>query len=890
MDEMHTFLKCRCVILITVGCIFLSAPLCTKVQAQMLIDTLISDQARPGEGFGAAIDATSDGRIVVIGAPGYSDGTYTQEGSVYVFEYNNDAWMQIARLTPSTGTAGRSFGTEVVISEDGETIFVGAHLHNNQTGVVYFYECPAGGWIDMIETSILTAPNGAAGDQFGASISLFGDLLAVAAHMSDINGINSGSVYLFEKVDTTWTNIQLLTPAAPAADDRFGHSLHLGENTIVIGADRKAVNGINAGAVYIFEPDNGTWTEQGILYASNAANDDHFGNTIDASGNTVVVGARFGDGIVPNTGAVYLFEKPADGWPAASTETAKLVSSDGAPDDRCYYCRFAEGNDHTVYIGAPLKDNDTGAAYLYREPDGGWSSAASPLTETMRLTPPALSPDDVFGVSFCSFGNTLLMGAREDDDNGADAGAVYVYNDGAYYPFNGNANDEGGGGSDGAVIGAALTTDLMEKPDSAFDFNGVDTLIEAPDSETLRITNDCITMSVLVKLHEQGTNYIIQKGKIGCGVVMCCEYALLVCPDGTVCIDGENNTGTGTHWHLDSVQKLQVNRWYHLTGVRNGNRLELYINGKLDAAATTDIGTNTSNTGLLRIGGRATGLTGTFCNGTIDEVRIYTRPLTGNEVKTLFETTVPVQLYLPSTIDMSSTCTAEAPVLLSSLYDIAGFTIILSHDPAYLELTDIVEGAALSIAGITPQFWNVNLNPSGWSAGTAGGCLAASLSLSQPITTLPPGTGYEIARFVYKAKQAGTSNLSFADSIGNPPISLEANIVENNTPAGITPFIVQEGSITIDNVCFVRGDCDANGRITLNDAITVIYYLYADLAISCVDAADVNDDGGVDIADPVYLIDYLFRNGAPPPAPFSGCGTDPTEEDELDCTSFSPCS
>lgn len=91
---------------------------------------------------------------------------------------------------------------------------------------------------------------------------------------------------------------------------------------------------------------------------------------------------------------------------------------------------------------------------------------------------------------------------------------------------------------------------------------------------------------------------------------------------------------------------------------------------------------------------------------------------------------------------------------------------------------------------------------------------------------------------------------------------------------------------------FIRGDANDDGEVGIADAIWIVDYLFlAGPEPACVDAADANDDGaacpagactGIDISDALIILGYLFRHGAPPPAPFPGCGRDATP-DSLAC-------
>lgn len=91
---------------------------------------------------------------------------------------------------------------------------------------------------------------------------------------------------------------------------------------------------------------------------------------------------------------------------------------------------------------------------------------------------------------------------------------------------------------------------------------------------------------------------------------------------------------------------------------------------------------------------------------------------------------------------------------------------------------------------------------------------------------------------------------------------------------------------------FVRGDCDASGTApSIADVIVVLGFLFppgAPPQLPCKDACDSNDDGSLNLGDPIYLLAYLFSGGPTPPEPWCGCGLDPSQ-DTLGVCNFAPC-
>ncbi len=89
---------------------------------------------------------------------------------------------------------------------------------------------------------------------------------------------------------------------------------------------------------------------------------------------------------------------------------------------------------------------------------------------------------------------------------------------------------------------------------------------------------------------------------------------------------------------------------------------------------------------------------------------------------------------------------------------------------------------------------------------------------------------------------------------------------------------------------FIRGDSNGDGIVNIADGIYLRDYLFVPPSPppTCFDSADVNDDGGLDISDIIFVILFQFTQGAPPPAPYPNCDADPTA-DGLDCQMYSPC-
>ena len=179
-------------------------------------------------------------------------------------------------------------------------------------------------------------------------------------------------------------------------------------------------NGAGSGAAYVFTRDGaGVWTQQAKLLASDGAAGDAFDFSVAVAGDTAVIAAVGADAQGADSGAAYVFTRDGAGvW----TQQAKLLASDGNISDR-FGSSVAVAGD-TAVIGASRDDDngaDKGAAYVFtRDGAGVWTQQAKLLASDGNMS-------DRFGSSVAVAGDTAVIGASRDDDNGADKGAAYVF-------------------------------------------------------------------------------------------------------------------------------------------------------------------------------------------------------------------------------------------------------------------------------------------------------------------------------------------------------------------------------------------------------------------------------------------------------------------------------
>ena len=359
------------------------------------------------------------------------DNSARNAGAVYVFRRSeNSAWQQEAYVKASNTGPSDQFGFAVALSDDGATLAVSANLEDSAATGVY-------------------------GDQHDNSME------------------NSGAVYIFRRGVEGWRQdayVKASNTGEPEDGDNFGYVLSLSAdgNTLAVGATGEdgssvGVNGYTsdnsargAGAVYVFVREDGNWSQQAYLKASNTEATDLFGISLAISddGNTLVVSALDEDGSSSGvngpddnasrgSGAVYVFTREGAQWQqqsylkasnAAGNDAFSMVALSG-DGNTLGVAAFDEDSSDTGVGGDQADDSaeDAGAVYVFSRNDRSWA-------QTAYIKSSNTSPFDQFGtVLFLNRdGSVLAVGAPlEDgsasgvngsqDDLADEAGAVYLF-------------------------------------------------------------------------------------------------------------------------------------------------------------------------------------------------------------------------------------------------------------------------------------------------------------------------------------------------------------------------------------------------------------------------------------------------------------------------------
>ena len=359
--------------------------------------------------FGCSVAIS--GETVVVGASGEDDN----QGAAYVFVRSGTTWSQQQKLTASDGGWLDEFGSAVAIGND--TVLVGApgdiwNLFSGPKGSVYVFVRAGTTWSQLQK---LTTSDGAYGDHFGCSVAISGETSVLGASGDDSE---RGSAYVFMRSGTTWSEQQKLTASDGAAGDLFGSSVAINGDTVAVGArNDDSGSNMDQGSAYVFARSGTSWSQQKKVSANDGVAGDAFGSAVAISDDAVFVGAQADDisasGV--DQGSVYMC--------ATWGQHQKLSANDGAAGDNFGNSVAISGG--MAVVGAVHDDIGSnvnqGSAYVFVRTASGWYLQ-------QKLTASDGAAGDLFGGSVGISGDTVVVGASFDDiGKNADQGSAYVF-------------------------------------------------------------------------------------------------------------------------------------------------------------------------------------------------------------------------------------------------------------------------------------------------------------------------------------------------------------------------------------------------------------------------------------------------------------------------------
>ena len=399
-----------CVLLL----VFISG--CSSLRTKQVKILAVDGAANDFFGYGVAL---SDNTAVVGATKVDHNINGVDVGAAYVYTRSGNNWVQEAKLLANDGKANDEFGGQVAIS--GETIIIGVirdddDINGVDSGSAYVFTRSGKTWV---QSTKLIANDASKGDSFGWSIGISDDTVVIGAPRDDELGENSGSAYVFTRSGDTWIQQAKLTASDGTEGDVFGISASLSGDTIVIGADLNEEKGLNAGAAYVFTRTGNIWSQQAKLTAEDASEGDIFGVRVALDGNTALISARRDDDKIMgvDSGSAYVFTRTGNTW----SQQAKLTAPDGAADDR--FGRSVALVGDTAVIGAMFQDEkgkNSGSAYVFKRSGNNWNLKT-------QLTADDGAQGDVFGWNVSLSGQTAIISANRDNDNGENSGSAYLF-------------------------------------------------------------------------------------------------------------------------------------------------------------------------------------------------------------------------------------------------------------------------------------------------------------------------------------------------------------------------------------------------------------------------------------------------------------------------------
>lgn len=391
--------------------------------------TLVAPAPATGDYLGYSVSLTADATRAIVGAP-YDDTTAgTDAGSAHVYVRGASGWTREATLTAFDGAAGDLFGFAVAISGDGAWAVVGVLRDDTAAGVdTGSARVFARSGTTWTEATTLPASGAAASDQMGyaVAISADGTRAIVGAALDDTpGGANAGSVRVYSRSTTTWTQEAQLFAPGGAANDFFGAAVSLTDDAtraLVSAYWDDNAGGTDAGSAYVFRRSGTTWSLEATLLAVPAAASGYFGGSVAIArdGTRAIVGATGSE-------TAHVFVRSTTSW------THEVTLSAGA-----WNYGTAVGLDATAthaIVGADLDFSDAGidagSARVYSRAGTTWTEEVELISSTV----PGGGAGDHFGAAaaLSADGTRALVGAPY---RGTRRGAAFVFvlrppNDGA---------------------------------------------------------------------------------------------------------------------------------------------------------------------------------------------------------------------------------------------------------------------------------------------------------------------------------------------------------------------------------------------------------------------------------------------------------------------------
>jgi hypothetical protein len=401
-----------------------------KTPFNEMVEKLKAKSAAAGNYFGCSVAVSGD--YMIVGAYG-DDQVAGNAGAAYIFHRTGpDSWDPGVKLTAADGASGDFFGYSVSIY--GDYAVVSSHFDDDgasNTGSAYIYHRTGVNTWDG--GTKIHATDHQAGDAFGCSVSIGKDYVVVGAHYEDGGAgnpaVDSGAAYIFHRTDTnTWDAGTKIVPPHASAGSYFGRSVSISGTYAVVGEPWNGTVSNSAGSAYVFHrTGDNEWSEGVELVQPDSNAYGLFGISVSISGDYAVVSAQGNDGgdgePLINSGAAYVFHRTGTNeWDDVET----IRAPDAQTNDNFGSSVSIYGS--SLIVGAMYESGgpgdpvtNSGSAYIFR------MTGTNTWDKGMRISAPDSANLNEFGNSVSIWEDTAVVGSWQDDDDGVDSGAAYVF-------------------------------------------------------------------------------------------------------------------------------------------------------------------------------------------------------------------------------------------------------------------------------------------------------------------------------------------------------------------------------------------------------------------------------------------------------------------------------
>ena len=304
------------------------------------VKKLLASDGAALDQFGTAVSVSGD--YVVVGAPLANFGGQGDFGAAYVYGRNqggSNQWGQVKKLITSDSPSANHFGASVAISAD--TVAIGSPLLDDKgadAGGAYVFARNQGGADQWGLVKKVLAADGAASDQFGTAISISGDNVAVGSPVANVSPFgNAGATYVFgrnQSGSNQWGQVKKVVASTPQSAARFGYTVSLSMDTLMVGAPFEDANSVDTGAAYLFgqnQNGNNAWGQVDKFQPAAVGGSDDFGSSVAISAGTVVAGAYNGLDSGVRSGTAFMFRIKFNNGPHVLTPLADQMAAGNAP-------------------------------------------------------------------------------------------------------------------------------------------------------------------------------------------------------------------------------------------------------------------------------------------------------------------------------------------------------------------------------------------------------------------------------------------------------------------------------------------------------------------------------------------------------------------------------